>query len=111
MQALEELAEIQACSLTCDLWTARTFKSYITVTCHFIDDSLKMKSYVLATNHVEVSHTAENVAQELKKVASEWKISNKITVTMQQICGHPKLGGYRSDNELSRLQSKCRETK
>ena len=60
---LEELAEIQACSLTCDFWTARTSKSYITVTCHFIDDSWKMKAYVLATNHVEVSHTAEIVAQ------------------------------------------------
>ena len=66
-KVLEELAEIQACSLTCDFWTARTSKSYITVTCHFIDDSWKMKAYVLATNHVEVSHTAENVAQELKK--------------------------------------------
>ena len=73
-----------------------------------------MKSYVLATKHVEVSHTAENVAQELKKVASEWKISNKITAvvsgnaanmragpytadrveTIAMLCPHPKLGGY-----------------
>ena len=37
-----------------------------------------MKLYVLATYQVDVSHTAENVAKELKKVASEWKITEKV---------------------------------
>ena len=37
-----------------------------------------MKSYVLATYQVNVSLTAENVAKELKKVASEWKITEKV---------------------------------
>ena len=73
-RTLQELGSVESCSLTTDFWTSRAAKSYITVTCHFIDDKWPIKSYVLATYNVEASHMAKTVAHELEEIASRWKI-------------------------------------
>lgn len=64
--------------LTTDIWTSRTTQGYITVTCHFINESWKMQSFVLETFNLCVSHTAENIAVELKRIADEWEITAKV---------------------------------
>ena len=126
-----ELESVEVCSLTSDFWTARTSTSYVTVTCHFINSSWVMKSYVLATYQVDVSHTAENVAKELKKVASEWKITEKVvcvtTDNASNMVAGVRLTGWKhlpclghtlnlivceaikKDEALSTLQEKCRK--
>lgn len=129
-RVLHELEGISACSLTSDFWSSRTSTSYITVTCHFIDKSWQCKSYVLATYQVEESHTAENIAQELKLVASKWNITDKIYAVVSDSAANMKAGvrltGWRhlacfahtlnlvvacaikEDDELLAIQSKCR---
>ena len=67
----DELNHASAVCLTTDIWTSRISQSYMTVTCHFIDSSWQLKSYVLETFHLSVSHTAENIASELIRIASE----------------------------------------
>ena len=69
------LSCVQYCALTCDLWTSRQALGYITVTCHLIDSSWVLKSAVLVTTNVTNDHTAENIAEELKRVTNEWKIT------------------------------------
>ena len=64
--------------LTTDIWISRTSQGYITVTCHFINESWKMQSFVLETFNLCVSHTAENIAAELKRIADEWEITAKV---------------------------------
>ena len=56
IKVLQELDTVQACSITTDFWSSRTSTSYITVTCHFIDDTWNLKSHVLKTWNVSVSH-------------------------------------------------------
>lgn len=46
-----ELAEVEYCALTTDLWSSRTTQGYITVTCHFISSDWKLRSIVLDTLH------------------------------------------------------------
>ena len=74
----DELDHASAVCLTTDIWTSRISQSYMTVTCHFIDNSWHLKSYVLETVHLSVSHTAENIASELIRIANEWSISEKV---------------------------------
>ena len=50
----------------------------MTVTCHFIDESWQLKTFVLETFHLSISHTAENIAAELIRIAKEWEISEKV---------------------------------
>ena len=74
----DELNHASAVCLTTDIWTSSISQSYMTVTCHFIDNSWHLKSYVLETVHLSVSHTAENIASELIRIANEWSISEKV---------------------------------
>ena len=51
--------------------------SYITVTSHAIDSNFKLHSFVLETFEMKISHTSENLLQEISKVLSDWKLSHK----------------------------------
>ena len=46
-----------AVCLTTDIWTSRTSQGYMTVTCHFIDESWQLKAFVPETFHQSVAHT------------------------------------------------------
>ncbi|KAL4153182.1 hypothetical protein QTP88_001015 [Uroleucon formosanum] len=71
---LETTADL---SITTDMWTSDSNKSYITVTCHFIFDN-HLYSPVLTTREVFDSHTGLNIATTLKNIFNEWGITNKI---------------------------------
>ena len=73
------LNDVDCCSITTDLWTSRTTISYMTVTCHFLTNDWELKSVVLETPRIDVSHTAENLAATLLRIADEWGIRNKIS--------------------------------
>lgn len=42
-----ELAKAERVAITTDGWTSCTTEAYVTVTCHFIDNTWEMKNYVL----------------------------------------------------------------
>ncbi len=64
--------------LTSDMWTARTTEAYLTLSGHFIDKDWQMQSCNLATIHVAVQHTADNISEILTKITDEWGITNKV---------------------------------
>ena len=66
-------------ALTTDCWTSLTTTSYVTVTCHYIDQEWQMQAHVLATQNMEESHTAENLQMELETVVAWWKVSGRVS--------------------------------
>jgi len=58
---ISTLAEVPVFGVTCDMWTHdSTNASYLTVTVHFINSDWKLVSCILATRHVDESHTQQN---------------------------------------------------
>lgn len=91
-------------ALTCDCWTSRNTVSYLTITCHHIDEGWRLTSSVLQTRAVETSHTASNLADLLTEAIQEWGISDKdpaiVTdnaaniVKVVQLTGHFHMGCF-----------------
>lgn len=71
------LQNVNDLSITTDMWTSDSDKSYITVTCHFIFDD-QLYSPVIATKSVSDIHTGQNIAATLTNIFNEWNIANKI---------------------------------
>lgn len=65
------LAQTDKVALTTDIWTSLAVESYVTVTCHYIDEEWEMKSTVLQTHSMPERDTAENLAEVLRTAAEE----------------------------------------
>ena len=65
-------------AITTDSWTALTTESYVTITCHFIDNDWKVQTAVLQTRSTDDRHTAENLAENLKAATADWNVSEKV---------------------------------
>ena len=72
---LEELESNNHCCITTDMWTTQ---GYLTVTCHYINEDMELKSAVLSTHHIEECHTAENLLSILKNITDKWNITSKV---------------------------------
>ena len=57
-------------------------QSFMTITAHFISKEWMLKSCVLETPRFAVSHTAQNIADELTRVMSEWQIQSKVVAVV-----------------------------
>ena len=77
-RARQELDKVKHISLKTDIWTSRQTKAFITVTAHYISPEWILKSVVLDTVQMVKSHTADNIAEELRLVRNKWGISDKI---------------------------------
>lgn len=77
--------EIQSASgicLTTDGWTSKSNKSFLAVTAHFIDNETILRSHLISCEEFIERHTADNLCNYLKKVASDFQITNKITAVV-----------------------------
>lgn len=73
----ERVQKATAVCLTTDCWTSRVTTSYMSVTCHFIED-FSMSSCLLDCFEFSDRHTSENLAEELLRVAREWQVDGKV---------------------------------
>lgn len=46
---------------------------------HYIDNECKLKSAVLETARLKNDHTAENIAEELTRICTNWDILDKVS--------------------------------
>ena len=69
----ERVQKATAVCLTTDCWTSRATTSYMSVTCHFIED-FSMSSCLLDCFEFSNRHTSENLTEELLRVAREWQV-------------------------------------
>lgn len=72
------LDAIQNVSITTDIWTSDSNRSYITVTCHFIHQ-YQFHSHTLSTEEIPGKHTGEHISTVLEKIFCKWNILQKIT--------------------------------
>ena len=73
---------MEYCALTTDCWTSRNNESYVGLTIHFLTPDWEFAHFVLENKELPVSHTAENLAEALKEILSDWKIQDsKISCT------------------------------
>jgi hypothetical protein len=76
---VRNLEDVDSISLTTDTWTSNANKSYITVAEHHIDKTWNMNSNVLVIREMPERHTADNLADKLKSIVSEFHLCGKIT--------------------------------
>ncbi|XP_077086297.1 E3 SUMO-protein ligase ZBED1-like [Siphateles boraxobius] len=74
-----QLESTKCVALTTDCWTALTTESYITITCHYIDEDWQVNSAVLLTQSMPSRHTAENLAAKLIDAVETWGLNGKVS--------------------------------
>lgn len=75
--------KVQSICITCDIWTSRTNDAYLAITGHYIDgQDFSMKSVLLECVPLEGSHTAHMLSVEIKRVTDEWKVSDKVILSV-----------------------------
>ncbi|XP_069699303.1 E3 SUMO-protein ligase ZBED1-like [Periplaneta americana] len=72
-----QLESAEYVTITTDGWTSINNESYLSVTAHYIKN-VQMESYLLECYKYDAKHTAQNLAEELKRVTREWGIQQKI---------------------------------
>ncbi|XP_077063574.1 E3 SUMO-protein ligase ZBED1-like [Siphateles boraxobius] len=76
-EVIQGLMSAERVAITSDGWTSCTTESYITVTCHFIDNKWQMKNHVLQTRVLGDTHSGVNIGQVLRSACEEWGILDK----------------------------------
>lgn len=74
---LEKLSKSTRVAITSDGWTSKAGQSYVTITCHKLDQAWNLTGYVLQTRLMEESHTGKNIADVLTEAVQEWGIKEK----------------------------------
>ncbi|XP_016891160.2 LOW QUALITY PROTEIN: zinc finger BED domain-containing protein 1-like [Cynoglossus semilaevis] len=72
-----KIKNASAVCLTTDCWTSVTSTSYMSVTCHYVQDFV-MTSHLLDCFVLTDRHTSAHLLSELKRVANEWGVSDKV---------------------------------
>lgn len=78
----EKVKNITHACLTTDCWTSLNNESFIGVTIHYINENFELKSVLLKCSSLMVSHTAENLAQDINNCLEEWDLKGKIGIAV-----------------------------
>ena len=73
----EKISGARRVAITADSWTSRATQSYLTITCHFIDDEWCLKNFILQTRLMDRPHTGEYIATILEEACAEWGLEKK----------------------------------
>ena len=68
-------------AFTTDMWTSTAHHDYMTLTCHYINSPLQLKSRIIATRPLGDKHTANNIAEMIRAIAAEFRVRSVITIT------------------------------
>lgn len=69
--------EVMSITITTDCWTSRNTDGVMAVTGHFINSKFEVKSVLLECVGYEGGHGSTNLADNLRKVISNWNISEQ----------------------------------
>jgi zinc finger BED domain-containing protein 1 (E3 SUMO-protein ligase ZBED1) len=75
---LKKLEKAITVGLNSDCWTSISNDSYLSLTCHWVNEDLKMDHCLLAMKYCQVSHTSANLSQEIKNICNDWNITKKV---------------------------------
>ncbi|XP_043109561.1 uncharacterized protein LOC122355401 [Puntigrus tetrazona] len=83
IQSVQECLEsVDTVALSSEVWNTSTNKTYMTTTCHLIDNAWTQRSYVLETTPLPEEYKPNNFVGQLLKIAAKWRIENKIKVVV-----------------------------
>lgn len=97
-ELLANLSTVKSVAITTDSWTALTTESYVTVTCHWIDQDWQMKSAVLMTKSMPGRHTADNLSALLRETVDHWGLTGKVVA-----CVHDNASNIVAANNAERV--------
>jgi hypothetical protein len=76
------LKTAQSISLTTDLWSSRSKHGYLGLTATWINQNFEIIDVLLEITYFPAPHTAERIANIIKKVIKKWEIEDRvITIT------------------------------
>lgn len=85
----KQLSTVQNCTMTSDLWTAQhQYRSYISLTIHFVCTDFKLQSKCLQTLEIPQDHTAASLQEVLSDMFKAWSLSNKVCGATTDNCGN-----------------------
>ncbi|KAE8891496.1 hypothetical protein PF010_g5015 [Phytophthora fragariae] len=61
-------------SITCDIWTARNSKSYISVTVHYVDNEFCPQSWTLEVKELPGMHDGAIIAATIEQILEDWSL-------------------------------------
>lgn len=85
-----EIVKVKHVALTTDGWTSAISDPYITVTIHYVNSNFKFVTRILNTTYLPVTHTSMNIAEYLRKVASQWDIQDKVIAVVTENAANMK---------------------
>ena len=88
--------------LTTNLWTGCYNHGYMSLSVHFVSSDWNMGYYCMQTREVASSHTALNLADELRNSMEEWEITDKVVMVTTDN-GHNIRNAITEELELSHL--------
>lgn len=62
-------------SMTCDIWTSRNTKSYISLTIHYVDDEFCPQNWTLEVKELAGIHDGNAIADAIEQIMEEWQLS------------------------------------
>ncbi|CAF4069257.1 unnamed protein product [Rotaria sordida] len=74
----ETLKKIDYLSLTIDGWSDRRCRSFLGITCHFLDHKMMSQAYLLDFVRFKSPHTGENIKQLTEDVLERFEIKEKV---------------------------------
>ncbi|KAJ8895565.1 hypothetical protein PR048_000901 [Dryococelus australis] len=74
--------EASAVYMTTDNWTSINSESFVAVTVHFVDSESTLSTFLLGCISFNERQPAENLNAQLRSIAEEWGIDNKIVVVV-----------------------------
>lgn len=72
---------VENVSITTDMWSSDSNRSFLTVTIHFISD-FKMHSSVLSTHEIISDHSGLNISEAIKSILDKWEINEKVVTVV-----------------------------
>lgn len=76
----EMVKEAKAVCITTDCWTSRNINSFCAVTAHYLDENFNLISVLLNCSDMDISHTANNLSNELKAIVSSFQVDQYQTM-------------------------------
>lgn len=74
IKLIEMLKDPMHIALSTDIWTSIATQAYITVTAHFISPSWELNTFLLQTASFPENHTAENIAEKIKEILTNFSL-------------------------------------
>lgn len=74
----EGLNDVRHVTLTVDGWTDRKCRSFIGITCHFIDSKCEPHAYLIDFVRIKSPHTAEKIHQLTEQILDRYNMKEKV---------------------------------